>query len=120
PVRGVKWDVSNLIGMLRSERMLGYEVRADGSRVTDGVGLPVRRAEPLITEAKFRELQAELDRRRKPLGMVRRNAAMLRHIAFCRCGQPMYQIRVQSRRYYRCRTWAHPPRCGSRYVPADW
>ncbi|MFL6100675.1 MAG: ATP-binding protein, partial [Actinomycetales bacterium] len=112
---GAKWRMGNLAKMLRSQSMLGHSEMTetiDGEKVTRLIrgsdGLPLQRAEPLITRERWDALQAALDGRQGTPAMraasEKRSPAPLLQTAFCgECGRPLYQRRGRGgRRYMRC------------------
>ncbi|WP_141282896.1 recombinase family protein, partial [Pseudonocardia hydrocarbonoxydans] len=145
---GHRWTTSNLIRMLSQETLLGYAVQSDvvtngrgvvvtktskqgrtrkelsrDKRVVIGTnGLPVRRADPVLTESEFRKVQAALSLRRGTAPKRRvRGVALLLQVIFCAlCGRPMYAFHTNSgregehRAYYRCSSMLDRPACGNR------
>jgi DNA invertase Pin-like site-specific DNA recombinase len=104
PTRGAHWQVGNLSRLLRSRTLLGYLHPDNGQPIIGPDGCEVRRAEPILTDRQWQQLQHELDTRRtrrKPTN--RRGASMLLRVAFCgACGRPMYTNHGRSGPYYRC------------------
>ncbi|MGB9998344.1 recombinase family protein [Streptomyces pseudogriseolus] len=108
------WRVGNLLKMLRSHTLLGRvemteEVTlSDGRKekrtrlVRDAEGLPLRRAEPLISEQEWEQLQAKLDENRRPESGNRYDRSPLLRVAFCSCGKAMYRNNGRTWMYYRC------------------
>ncbi|MGW8796657.1 recombinase family protein [Streptomyces sp. NPDC055775] len=108
------WRVANLLKMLRSHTLIGRvemteEVTlSDGRKekrtrlVRDAEGLPLRRAEPLISEQEWEKLQAKLDENRRPESGNRYDRSPLLRVAFCKCGKPMYRNNGRTWMYYRC------------------
>lgn len=100
---GAKWRMGNLLKLLRSETLRGYMVLDGGGVVTDDTGRRVRRAEAVLDDDTWRRLQAELDRRAgQPWERARSNGALLLRVAFCPCGERLYQTMGRSGAYYRC------------------
>lgn len=100
--RGSTWRVANLLKMLRSKTLLG-QYEADGSQygsptgerkvIRGSDGLPVQRAEPLLTRAEWEQLQAALERNGNKRAGNRRDGSLLLRIAFCAvCDRPMYKV----------------------------
>jgi site-specific DNA recombinase len=112
--RGAIWRVGNLLKLLRSHTLLGRvemteEVAGPGGRkvkrtrlVRGEDGLPLQRAEPLISEEEWKRLQAKLDENSRPESGNRYDRSPLLRVAFCVCGEPMYRNNGRSRMYYRC------------------
>lgn len=66
-------------------------------------------------------MQLALDAVGKPLRGERRNASYLLRVAFCICGEPLYQTTAgNGRRYYRCRSKMTGKPCGNRVIPASY
>jgi site-specific DNA recombinase len=127
--QGTKWRVANLLKMLRSKTLLG-QYEADGSQYREGKkkvitgddGLPLQRAEPLISLAEWEELQMRLDQNSNKTSGNRQDAAPLMRLAFCAvCGRPMYRVSGRSQKYYRCSSVAETSvKCGNRSVGTDY
>lgn len=112
--KGAKWRVGNLLKMLRSHTLLGHaemteEVTGSDGRkvkrtrlVRDADGLPLQRAEPLISQEQWEQLQAKLDESKAPKAANRHDRSPLLRVVFCTCGKPLYRNVGRSRRYYRC------------------
>jgi site-specific DNA recombinase len=99
--KGALWRVSNLIKLLRSKTLLG-QYEAEGSehdsptgerKVLRGSdGMPVQRAEPLISQADWERLQARLDTNSTKRSGNRRGGSPFLQVAFCAvCERPMYR-----------------------------
>jgi site-specific DNA recombinase len=118
------WRGSNIISQLRGG-LLRAITEYDDQVVRDESGLPVRFAEPIIDDDKWRQLQSALDRASKPTSGQRSDAAFLLRIAYCACGSPLYSMRCtvkgKTYLYYRChgRTQLRSG-CPSLSVRADW
>src|SRR5258708_24800089 len=106
PVRGRLWAAQTLMGMLRSQGLLGYVTyKADAVRGPDGT--PIIRATPIISETEWDQVQHELD---NPARAKRRRRtqtpSLLLGVAKCAiCGANCY-LGASGRgdMYYRCRT----------------
>ncbi|MDL4771637.1 recombinase family protein [Actinomadura xylanilytica] len=127
--KGTQWRVANLLKMLRSKTLLG-QYEADGSQYSQGKkkvisgddGLPLQRAEPLISLAEWEDLQTRLDRNSSKQSGNRQDAAPLMRIAFCAvCQRPMYRSGGRNQLYYRCSSVAETSvKCGNRSVGTDY
>lgn len=107
-LQGSKWSGTSLRLILRSRAPLGV-IERHGEVVRGPDGLPVRRAEPIISRADWDKVQARLDEISKTPMRTRKTSPLLR-IAFCiECGQPLYRQTNRKngieREYYRCRGW---------------
>ncbi|MFJ6049159.1 recombinase family protein [Streptomyces sp. NPDC092307] len=113
---GGQWTASTLLRRLRNPALMGFRVveeKESGVRrsriVRDKDGLPVRVADPILTEAEWRTLQTALDRRsksqphRSPSGAT----AFLGVLVCADCGTNMTVQRTvvpgRSYAYLRCR-----------------
>jgi site-specific DNA recombinase len=91
PMKGHAWGRTGLLRILRSPALLGYVVH--GVRpVPDAEGVPIIRAEPVIGETRWDELQAALARR-----TVRKERtqtpSLLLGVAYCAlCTRRLYRI----------------------------
>ncbi|MFC5216168.1 recombinase family protein [Streptomyces coerulescens] len=112
--KGALWRVGNLNKMLRSHTLLGRvemteEVTLpDGTKekrtrlVRDAEGLPLQRAEPLLSKKEWDALQAKLTENSRPHAGHRYDRSPLLRVAFCTCGRPLYRNNGRSAMYYRC------------------
>jgi site-specific DNA recombinase len=100
--------------MLRSHTLLGQvemteEVAGPDGRkvkrtrlVRDSEGLPLQRAEPVISREQWDALQVALDGNRAPKAGNRYDRSPLLRVAYCTCGKALYRNMGRSHRYYRC------------------
>ncbi|MEW9555251.1 recombinase family protein [Nonomuraea sp. NPDC050783] len=90
--RHALWRVGNLIKLLRSKTLLGHYMTDDGSVIRGSDGLPVQRAEPLISLSEWERLQATLDRNSNKRAGNRRGGSPLLQVAYCAvCARPLYR-----------------------------
>ncbi|MFI0354010.1 recombinase family protein [Actinomadura sp. 9N407] len=125
--RGTQWRVANLLKMLRSKTLIG-QYEAEGSERREGTkkviagddGLPLQRAEPLITLTEWEELQARLEENSTKRSGNRQDAAPLLRLLFCPvCERPMYRVSGRGQQYYRCSSVSVTSiACGNRSVSA--
>ncbi|MEV1328922.1 recombinase family protein [Micromonospora costi] len=111
---GTEWRVGNLLKMLRSHTLLGYAETTETRTKPDGTkesftrlvrgedGLPLRRAEPIVTNADWERLQEALRKNSNPKAGNRVGGSPLLRVAFCECGEPLYRNRGRNGMYYRC------------------
>ncbi|SCG69541.1 Site-specific DNA recombinase [Micromonospora echinaurantiaca] len=111
---GTEWRVANLLKMLRSHTLLGYaemtetRTRPDGTRETFARlvrgedGLPLQRAEPVVSAAQWEQLQEALRKNANPKAGNRVGGSPLLRVAYCECGEPLYRNRGRHGMYYRC------------------
>ncbi|WP_436759421.1 recombinase family protein [Streptosporangium sp. V21-05] len=127
--KGSTWRVGNLLKMLRSRTLLGqYEAdgayTATGKKVIRGSdGLPLQRAEPIITLAEWERLQATLDGNSNKRAGNRKGGSPLLRIAFCAvCGRSLYRVpgRREGESRYRCAARAETSvGCGNGSIKAS-
>jgi site-specific DNA recombinase len=108
------WRVGNLTKMLRSHTLLGRvemteEITLpDGTKekrtrlIRDAEGLPLQRAEPVLSKQEWDQLQAKLTENSRPNAGHRYDRSPLLRVAFCVCGRPLYRNNGRSAMYYRC------------------
>lgn len=102
--KGHKWATTGFGKIMRGRALLGV-AEYEGQLIRDDSGLPVQRAEPLITRAKWLELQTAM----KSLSITKTRtsgASLLLKIAFCPCGKPLYRRQFDKKgrtyAYYFC------------------
>ena len=130
--KGARWSESSLIRLLENpglqgvvtyrERLLDRLGQPRKSKTGDYVygpvktrvgadGAPVQRAEPVLSRAEWRRLQAEIQRRRGSQSKRNKKSdSLLLQVAFCgACGLPMYRLRQKDGPdRYRCASSADP------------
>ncbi|MFD9619166.1 recombinase family protein [Streptomyces virginiae] len=112
--KGAVWRVGNLLKMLRSHTLLGRVemteevILPDGTKekrtrlVRDAEGLPLQRAEPLISKPEWDQLQEKLKDNSTPRAGNRYDRSPLLQVAFCVCGKALYRNNGRNHMYYRC------------------
>jgi DNA invertase Pin-like site-specific DNA recombinase len=111
-----QWWPATVRNILRSRSLLG-EMTHKGAVVRGPDGMPLR-FDPIIDDDKWTLLQAMLDMTRRPLRGERSNGSYLLRIAYCTCGDPLFQTYGSSgKRYYRCRSGLAGKPCGERLIP---
>jgi site-specific DNA recombinase len=128
--RGSTWRVGNLLKMLRSEVLLGRSTVTEAVTTPEGRkervvrvvrgsdGLPLQRADPILSEDEWRRLQLTLDGNSSGRTGKRSGATMLLRVAFCECGDPLYPINGRTKRYYTCSRRARTSfSCGNGSIP---
>ncbi|MCZ4122574.1 recombinase family protein [Streptomyces sp. H39-S7] len=112
--KGAVWRVGNLLKMLRSHTLLGRVemteevILPDGTKekrtrlVRDAEGLPLQRAEPLISKEEWDQLQAKLKENSNPRAGNRFDRSPLLRVAYCTCGKALYRNNGRNQMYYRC------------------
>lgn len=109
-----EWRVANLLKMLRSHTLLGYAEMTETKKLPDSKtervtrlvrgtdGLPLLRAEPILTRADWDKLQAKLVENGTKKSGNRHGGSPLLRVAYCECGEPMYRNKGRNEMYYRC------------------
>jgi site-specific DNA recombinase len=123
--RGGKWSTATIFSMLRSQWVLG-RVTYNDRVVTDESGLPVQRAEPLVTLAQWQRVQAVLSDNSRPRINVNEKGMLLGVLRCGECSAPMY-LHVLAKtdrkpvyRYWRCSAKSkRKSECANKGVPAD-
>ncbi|MDQ0793718.1 DNA invertase Pin-like site-specific DNA recombinase [Streptomyces sp. B1I3] len=112
--KGALWRVGNLNKMLHSHTLLGQVemteevVLPDGAKekrtrlVRDPEGLPLQRAEPILSKGEWDTLQAKLTENSRPHSAHRYDRSPLLRVAFCTCGRALYRNHGRHHMYYRC------------------
>jgi site-specific DNA recombinase len=105
--KGTEWSVSNLTRILQSPSLIG-QVTVRPSEVVNGKkvygeeqvlygddGMPVVRAEPLISEADYRSVQRIFAERKEETPKLKRaeQPTLLLQVLFCGCGKPMWRLK---------------------------
>lgn len=100
--KGTRWSVTALRDMLRSKALRGIRVTKDGQVIYGEDGLPMQRAEPVVSQADFEFLQRYLAGQARAPRRTR-NTSPLLGIVFClKCGRPAYRTTTKTGEYYRC------------------
>ncbi|MFD7231221.1 recombinase family protein [Streptomyces sp. NPDC059881] len=113
--KGALWRVGNLIKMLRSHTLLGQVEMTEEITHPDGrkekrtrlvrdkeTGLPLQRAEPLISKDDWNLVGKRLNDNSTGKAGNRYGGSPLLRVAFCTCGQPLYRYKGRTHQYYRC------------------
>ncbi|MEU4699458.1 recombinase family protein [Nonomuraea dietziae] len=102
PRKAERWSASTVRALLKSPVLVGQYQTRTGEVVRDKeTGLPVQRAEPLISVSDFLKLKAVLQERTSGKTSHRKNVTPLLGVAFCaECQAPLYTTEG----YYRCQT----------------
>ncbi|MEU1526927.1 recombinase family protein [Nocardia rhamnosiphila] len=116
------WDSTVVRRVLKSPTLLGYGMHK-GEIVTDDDGVPIQRAEPILTREEFDRVQAELGTRSIRQTPADKSTNLLTGLAFCLvCKGPLYRqiYRKRGITYYRCPA-AHngTPKCTYRNIRAE-
>jgi DNA invertase Pin-like site-specific DNA recombinase len=120
------WNPAGLNEILKSRNPLGQQTFRGGDGrgpeevVRGGDGMPVKRAEPLVSQGDWDRLQETLKGRSMQKSSTRKDAALLLRVLFCGvCGKPMYETgNSRKARYYRCAS-SRTTFCGNKTLPAQ-
>ncbi|WP_328410502.1 recombinase family protein [Nocardia sp. NBC_00403] len=117
-----KWDSTVVRRILSSPALLGYGVHK-GKPITDDDGVPIQRAEPILTREEFDRVQAALESRSIRQSPRDQSTNLLSGVAFCAlCDGPLYRqvYRTRNVTYYRCpNAQGKDSECGYKNVRAD-
>lgn len=86
--RGVRWQPKILKTVLVSPTLMGYATHKGSVIRKDG--LPVQRAEPILTRAEFDKLQEALAKLKNAGLRPHYPPTILSGLVFCICGRPLY------------------------------
>ncbi|WP_165960634.1 recombinase family protein [Actinocrispum wychmicini] len=126
--KGIAWQVGNLVLMLKSPALMGYQMRRDvlgvdqdGKKVYDKPEIvrdaqdrPVLRAQPIIDPVTFQRLQTKLEEMNKKRGPSKKSNALLLGVLKCGvCGLNMYINMGRTYPYYRCKSYSSGASCGN-------
>ncbi|MFE1587277.1 recombinase family protein [Streptomyces sp. NPDC058737] len=112
--KGSRWTSSNLAKLLRSPALLGQVEMTEEVTLPDGRterrtrlvrgadGLPLQRAEPLISKEDWELASKKLEENTSKRSGSRTGGSPLLRVAFCACGEPVYRAPGRNWPYYRC------------------
>lgn len=119
-VKNNKWTTAVVSGILKGKTLLG--TMTHGGKVFRGKnGLPVKRADAVISYTTWWKVQEKLKSRTRNSIRTRSTSPLL-GIPFClACGQPRYRYAAdrERREYYRCRGQVSSLTCESKSVRGD-
>lgn len=115
--KGGPWSGGVVRTILRNRSLLG-QLEHNGRLVTDEDGMPVQRAEPLLTADEWAKVQEALESRTIRAGD--RNLNPLAGVLFCYvCDSPLYSQEMQGRAYSYYRCSKRRPMCAASAVRTD-
>lgn len=124
PRGGKRWSTRSILDMLRGRWVLG-QVERDGKLILDEeTGLPLQRAEAIVSQSTWQQAQTVLNDSARPRKRSNDTGQLLGILGCGVCGSRMY-LRVTTRnddrvyRYWRCASSTTGKGCGNRSVPAD-
>lgn len=119
-VKNNKWTTAVISGILKGRTLLGNMMH-DGQIFRGEDGLPVMRADPVLTYTTWWKVQEKLKERARNSVRTRSTSPLL-GIPFClTCGHPRYRYAAdrERREYYRCRGQVSFLTCESKSVRGD-
>ncbi|MFJ6725946.1 recombinase family protein [Streptomyces sp. NPDC091281] len=123
--KGSRWTSSNLAKLLRSPTLLGQFEMTEEVTLPDGLterrarlvrgadGLPLQRAEPLISEEEWELARKRLEENTNKRSGKRTGGSPLLRVAFCACGEPVYRAPGHDWPHYRCASRVTHKPCGT-------
>lgn len=116
--KGERWSSSNIMRQLRSRNLVGEYATHDKSTIRDETGIPIAKAEPLISRTKFAELQSALDKISWTKAPNASEVSTYRSIVVCGvCGLTYYRAPSRGKGSYRCSSVDKGSSCGNRSIP---
>ncbi|WP_329258360.1 recombinase family protein [Actinoallomurus sp. NBC_01490] len=120
PSKGAQWRSSNIVRALRSRNLLGEYTTNDNSTLRDETGLPIAKAEPLVSRQEYSDLQKALDKISRKKEANRPSSSEYQGVIVCGgCGKPYYHLLSHGKGTYRCSSVDRGASCGNRSVRAD-
>src|SRR5690606_12587591 len=103
--------------LLRSRLVLGQRTHK-GRVVLGDDGMPVRFADPILSDQEWEAVQAVLDGQKIAVKRREGDQALLRDLAYCECGHKLYRFVQRTKRhgtyvYYRCAAAVQGESCES-------
>lgn len=123
--KGSRWTASNLAKIVRSPTLLGQVAMTEDVTLSDGRtekrtrlvryedGLPLQRAEPLISHEDWERAALKLSENVSKRTGNRTGGSLLLRVAFCGCGEPVYRAPGRNWPYYRCASRVTHKPCGT-------
>ena len=114
---GAKWSGDVVRTVLRSRTLVGQHEH-NGKLVTDEDGMPIQRAEPILSADEFQRVQEALTSRTVRSGD--RNKNPLAGVLFCYfCEAPIYLQKMTGREYSYYRCSKRKPMCHAGAIQQD-
>ncbi|WP_335941120.1 recombinase family protein [Streptomyces sp. PTD5-9] len=88
-VKGTKWSTSTLGKMLKKPTLKGVAMHKGAPLLKDG--LPVRWADPILTDDEFERLQIAVKELGKYRAGIKSNASPMTGVFYCPCGMKYYE-----------------------------
>lgn len=96
---GGRWSTTSVLAILRSKSLLGIRTHKGEVVLSESTGLPVRFAEPLISDQRYTELQETLNRTHQPRGNQTQNLPSFAKCAVCDHAMYRHSGGPRTRRY---------------------
>ncbi|MEU6376866.1 recombinase family protein [Streptomyces sp. NPDC046909] len=117
-IKGTKWSTSTLGKMLKKPTLKGVAMHQGEALLRDG--LPVRWADPILTEEEFDKLQIAVADLGKYRAGIKSTASPMTGVLYCPCGMKMYENssmvtlrtgETRKHKYFRCGSWSNGEAC---------
>ncbi|MFJ9773850.1 recombinase family protein [Kitasatospora sp. NPDC101157] len=117
-IKGSKWLTSTLSKLLKKPVLKGIAMHKGEPLLRDGI--PVRWADPILTDEEFDQLQATVTELGKFRAGIKSNASPAAGVFFCPCGKKMYENSSNTtlasgepkrHEYFRCSSWSNGTPC---------
>lgn len=117
-IKGTKWTTSTLGKILKKPILKGIAMHKGEPLLRDG--MPVRWADPILTDGEFEKLQVAVTELGKHRAGIRPNASPMTGVLYCPCGKRIYENSSTSKlntgeirplKYFRCSSWANGQAC---------
>ncbi|MFD5187317.1 recombinase family protein [Streptomyces sp. NPDC058357] len=117
-IKGSKWTTSTLGKMLKKPILKGIAMHNGEPLLRDG--MPVRWADPILTDAEFDKLQIAVTNLGKHRAGIKSNASPMTGVFYCPCGLKMYENsspaklktgEIRKHKYFRCSSWSNGMAC---------
>ncbi|MFJ8308389.1 MULTISPECIES: hypothetical protein [unclassified Streptomyces] len=117
-VKGTKWSTSTLGKMLKKATLKGVAMHRGEPLLRDG--LPVRWADPILTDEEFDKLQIAVAALGRYRAGIKPNASPMTGVLHCPCGMKMYENsspaklrtgEVKKHKYFCCASWSNGDAC---------
>lgn len=117
-IKGTKWSTSTLGKMLKKPTLKGVAMHKGEPLLRDG--LPVRWADPILTDEEFEKLHLAVKELGKYRAGIKSNASPVTGVFFCPCGMKYYENsspaklksgEIRKHKYFRCSSWSLGEAC---------
>ncbi|MEV2251341.1 recombinase family protein [Streptomyces sp. NPDC050147] len=117
-IKGTKWSTSTLGKMLKKPILKGVAMHKGQPLLRDG--LPVRWADPILTDQEYDKLQVTVRNLGKHRAGIKSNSSPMTGVLICPCGLKMYENssptklktgEIRKHEYFRCSSWSNGAAC---------